>query len=234
MNKKPAGSARARFLGRIRTRFFSGLFVVVPVVATVWILIWALRTADDFLQPILQIILGRNIPGLGLAVALIVILFVGILAHNFAGRKLIQLGDAVLKRIPIFKQIYNGIKQVMDSFSGTGSINRTAFREVVIIGFPARYLHTIAFITNEYTDSDGHKFYAVYIPTSPVPWSGYSAIIAEEDVTRSNISVDEALKMCISGLMITPPQLQICHNDQTITLNIKQKTITEAEEPLKK
>jgi len=232
MGKKTNRSVWTRFLGRVRTSFLSGLAIVVPVIASVLILVWAFRTIDGILQPFIHNVIGRNIIGLGLATTIVVIFLVGILASNFVGKKLIQLGDALLKRIPIFKQLYNGTKQVIDNFSGTGSLSRTAFREVVLVEFPAKYMHTIAFITNEYTDDNGNKFYAVYVPTSPAPWSGYSAIVAEENMTRSAITVDEALKMCVSGMMIAPSQLQIKHNGTITSLKISQKSKTiEAEEP---
>ncbi|MCL2707442.1 MAG: DUF502 domain-containing protein [Dehalococcoidia bacterium] len=226
MSKKQSGSAWTRFLGRTRTRFLSGLVVVVPVVASVLILVWVFRTIDDVLQPIIYSLTGENIIGLGFIITIVIVFLVGILANNFIGKKLIQLGDAILKRLPIFKQVYSGTKQIMDNFSGTGALSRAAFREVVLVEFPAKYLHTIAFITNEYRDDNENKFYAVYIPTSPAPWSGYSAIVAEENITRSSISIDEALKMCISGMMIAPTQLQIRSDGNICNLSIKHKPNT--------
>ncbi|MCL1885549.1 MAG: DUF502 domain-containing protein [Dehalococcoidia bacterium] len=232
MSKQHGHSAWSRFMGRLRTLFLSGVVVVVPVVASVLVLVWAFRTADDFLQPIIHNILGINIIGLGIVFTVVIIFLVGMLAHNFVGKKLIQLGDAILKRIPIFKQIYNGAKQIMASFSGTGAISRTAFREVVLVEFPANSMRTIAFITNEYTAGDGHKYYAIYLPTSPVPWSGFSAIVAEENMTRSDISVDEALKMCISGMMLAPSQMLINIDGKPVNLTITKKPATiEAETP---
>ena len=231
MSKKSGASTWARFLGKVRARFLSGLLVVVPVIASVLILVWAFRTIDEILQPLIKTVIGTNIIGLGLAITIILVFLVGILAHNFVGEKLLQLGDALLKRIPIFKQIYNGTKQIMDSFSGAGAINRTAFQEVVMVQFPAKTLHTIAFITNEYINNNGgSKFYAVYIPTSPAPWSGYSAVVAEEDITRTNISVDDALKMCISGMMISPSHMLITHAGQLVHIETvsKQKIETKA------
>jgi uncharacterized membrane protein len=97
----------------------------------------------------------------------------------------------------------------MEGLSGTGSITKAAFREVVLVEFPTKGMTHVAFITNEFTAQDGRKLYAVYMPSTPVPWSGFSGIVTEDMITRTTISVDEALKMVISGVLIAPHSLEI-------------------------
>ena len=209
MSKKPHESFWVWFLGRLRTRFLSGLLVVVPIAATVLILVWVFRTIDDILQPIIKAIFGHTITGLGFGITIALVFIVGIIAGNYVGRRLIRLGDSLLKRVPLFRQIYSGATQVMEGLSGTGAINKAAFREVVLVEFPTKSMTHVAFITNEFTAEDGRKLFAVYMPSTPVPWSGFSGIVTEDMITRTTISVDEALKMVISGVLIAPHSLEI-------------------------
>ena len=211
MTKKPGESFWMWFLGRLRTRFLSGLLVVVPIAATILVLVWVFRTIDDILQPIIKAFLGHTITGLGFGITIALVLIVGIIAGNYVGKRIIQFGDSVLKRVPLFRQIYSGAKQVVDGLSGTGSINKAAFREVVLVEFPTKGMTHIAFITNEFTAQDGRKLYAVYMPSTPVPWSGFSGIVTEDMITRTTITIDEALKMVISGVLIAPPSLEIAN-----------------------
>ena len=231
MNKKPNESAWTKFIGRLRTHFLAGLLVIVPIAASILILVWVFRTIDDILQPFIKDIFGRSIVGLGFAVTMVLVFVVGIIASNYVGRRLIHFGDSLLKRVPLFRQIYTGAKHVMDGFSGTGAISKAAFREVVLVEFPARGMTTVAFITNEYRSQTGEKLYAVYIPTSPTPWAGFAAIVTEDSMTRTSITVDEALKMCISGMMISPATLQISSGGKTLNLALNFRPKPEAEVP---
>jgi len=209
MTKKPNQSRYSWLIGRLRTHFLAGLLVVVPIAATILVLIWVFRTIDDILQPIIKVIVGHPITGLGFGITIVLVFVVGIIAGNYVGRRLIALGDSVLKRVPLFRQIYSGAKQVMEGLSGTGSITKAAFREVVLVEFPTKGMTHVAFITNEFTAQDGRKLFAVYMPSTPVPWSGFSGIVTEDLITRTTITVDEALKMVISGVLIAPHSLEI-------------------------
>jgi uncharacterized membrane protein len=169
-------------ISRLRTHFLSGLLVVVPVAATILILAWVFNTVDNIFQPLIKEIIrlvtkdpsyNDNIIGLGFAITIVLVLVSGFVAGNFVGRKLINFGDSILKRIPLFKQIYTGAKQVVEGFSGSGGLNKAAFREVVLVEFPTGGMSTVAFITNEFIDGDGKKLYSIYIPTSPVRLQGF-------------------------------------------------------------
>ncbi|MCL2140706.1 MAG: DUF502 domain-containing protein [Dehalococcoidia bacterium] len=222
MSKKRKKSFWSHIVGMIRKQFLSGLVIVVPIFASVLLLVWSFNTVDDILQPIIEKLFGMRITGLGFGIILATIFIVGIFASNFVGRKLIQMGESILRRIPLFKLIYSSTKQVMDGISGTSSVNRTAFREVVLVEFPAN-AYIPAFITNEYVAQNGKKYYTIYIPTTPTPWSGYASIVAEDKITRIDISIDEALKMCLSGMMISPSEIQIIEAGGKSHINLVQK-----------
>lgn len=238
MSKKPNESAWVWFLGRLRTYFLAGLLVVVPIAASVLILVWMFDRIDGIFQPLIRSVIrwvtnnpdyNGHIVGLGFAVTIVLVLLAGIIANNFVGKKLISYGDSILRRVPIFRQIYTGAQQVMESVSGKGGISKASFREVVLVEFPSNRMTHIAFITNEFTAQDGRKLYAVYLPSTPVPWSGFSGIVTEEMITRTTITIDEALKMIISGVLIAPPSLEIA-NIGRFTANASASAKTEAED----
>ena len=212
------------FLDRLRKYILSGLLVVVPIGVSILVLAWLFTTIDNILQPVIHRITGQTITGLGFGITLVLVIILGIIASNFIGHRVIKLGESQLAKIPIFRQVYTGAKQVMESLSGTGSFNKAAFREVVLVEFPTNGMTHIAFITNEFTAADGQKLYAVYLPSTPLPWSGFSGIVTEEMMVRTQISVDEALKMVISGVMIAPQSLHIGAGDKYFKLSSKGKT----------
>jgi uncharacterized membrane protein len=197
-----------------RKYLLAGLLVMVPIGVTILVLAWIFTTIDGILQPIIEDIFGQPIIGLGFGVTLALVIIVGMIASNYVGRRLIKVSESGLAKVPIFKQLYTGAKQVMESLSGTGSFNKAAFREVVLVEFPSNGMTHIAFITNEFTADDGQKLFAVYMPSTPLPWSGFSGIVTEDMLVRTHISVDEALKMVISGVMIAPSSLHIGAGDK--------------------
>jgi uncharacterized membrane protein len=174
MSKKTGESFWHWVIARLRTHFLSGLLVVVPVAATILILAWVFNTVDNIFQPLIKEIIrlvtkdpsyNDNIVGLGFAITIVLVLVSGFVAGNFVGRKLINFGDSILKRIPLFRQIYTGSKQVVEGFSGSGGISKAAFREVVLVEFPTGGMETIAFITNELT---GAKVKSYILSISPL------------------------------------------------------------------
>jgi uncharacterized membrane protein len=198
-----------RVVNKTRNHFLAGLLVVIPVAAGLLVLIWVFSTVDSILQPIIALIFGEEITGLGFAITVVLILLIGIVAGNYVGKKIIRYADSILVKVPVFKQIYSGAKQVINSVAGSNALNKAAFREVALVEFPTNGVWTVAFITNEFTDSTGRTMYGVYIPSTPVPTSGFSGLVTESQITRTNISVDDAFRMIVSGVMISPAIIQI-------------------------
>ncbi len=192
----------------VRKHFLAGILVVVPLAIAVLILVWFFTAIDDVLQPIIKGIFGRQIPGLGFGVAIVLVYIVGIIASNFIGKRVIRFGESLLERVPLFRQLYTGAKQVVHGLSGAG-VDKAAFREVVFVEFPREGMKTVAFVTNELLDKSGKKLLTIYIPTAPIPTSGYFEIVTEDKVTRTDISVDEAMRMIISSGMIMPEEIDI-------------------------
>lgn len=181
--------------------FLSGLLFLVPFLAAIVILLWLFSTLDGFVQPIIKLIFGREIVGLGLASTLVLIWLTGLVLHNYLGRAVLKSVDKGLQRVPIFSQIYTGAKQVMQSIGGA---KNSAFKETVLVDFPQKGVKSLAFITNELRDDAGEKIYVVYVPGSPNPTSGFLQLLRENQIVRPNLGVDCAMRMIVSCGMVAP------------------------------
>ncbi len=204
--KKEGKSSRHWLLKNLRKNFLAGLLVAVPIGIVILILTWFFTTIDSLLQPVIKAVFGQEFIGLGFIISLVLIYVGGVLANNIVGRRLINFGESILARVPVLRQLYSGSKLVIAGLSGTG-LDKAAFREVVLVEFPRQGMKTIAFITNEIKDKSGKKLLTIYIPTAPVPTSGYFEIVSEDMVIRTDIPVDEAMQMVISSGMISPAEL---------------------------
>ena len=185
----------------LRGKIVAGLVTVAPILATVWILTVLFNFFDGFAAPLLDSLLPIHIPGLGVIIALIFMYLLGILVTNFLGKKIVSIGEAVLRKIPLANTIYGTAKQITQSVSGASN---KAFKKAVLINYPRSGLWTIAFVTGDSIDDNGESYYHLFVPTTPNPTSGVMVIIPQSDVIDSNLSVEEALKTIISGGMLGP------------------------------
>ena len=190
----------------MRNHFIAGVLVVVPIGASIAILAWLFVNIDNILQPVIQLIFGRRIVGVGFGITIVVIYIIGVVASNIVGRRIIRYGESLVSRIPLFRQIYRAFKQVVDSLSGY-NVKRASFREVVIVEFPREGMKALAFITNEVTDQNGQTLYSIFVPTTPIPTSGYYILVAEDMITRTTLTVDEAMKMIMSSGIVSPTKI---------------------------
>ncbi len=195
-------------LKTIRTTFVAGLIVVVPIGLTVWILIWIFNGVEDLLAPVVAWIFERfgaePITGVGFGITVLLIFVIGIIMTNVVGRRIVRWGESMLGKIPVARLLYVAFREV---FRGFSEENANSFLAVVLVEFPAKGMRTIGFITKEDVDKDGRPVYNVFIPTTPNPTSGFLEILHEEDIIRTRISVEDALKMVISGGRMSPSGL---------------------------
>ena len=200
-------------MAALRKWLLTGLLVIVPGVITAWVLHWIVSTLDQTLQ-ILPVawhpdrLIGFHIPGFGVVLTLLILLVVGAIASNFAGRKLVQWGDAVVHRIPVVRSIYSSVKQVSDTlFSESGN----AFRKAVLIQWPREGVWTLAFVTGapggEVAAYLRDEFVSVYVPTTPNPTGGYFVMVRKSDCVELDMSVDAALKYIVSMGVVAPPDI---------------------------
>jgi uncharacterized membrane protein len=184
--------------------FVAGLIVVVPIGLTVWILIWIFNGVEGLLAPLVKLAFGRPIPGVGFGITVVLIFIIGAIAANVLGRKLIKWSESMLARVPIIRHFYVAFREVFQGFSDK---NPNAFLAVVLVEFPSKGMWTVGFITREDVDKDGKPIITVFVPTAPNPIGGFIEILREEDIIRTNIPVQDALKMVISGGRMSPKGL---------------------------
>lgn len=184
----------------IKKYLFTGLLVWIPIGVTYWVIKFVINLIDQLIPQPSQYT-NVNIPGIGLLIAILVLLFTGMIATNFIGQSIIKFWDKIFSNIPIVKSIYKGVKQVSDTLLST---NTNAFRQPILVWFPNTNTYVIGFITGVPSKrilesiTDNSEFINVYIPTTPNPTSGYFLIVKKSNTTILNITVEEALKYVIS------------------------------------
>ncbi len=186
----------ARLCRRLGTKFGIGLITIAPFAVTVGIIYWIFVNIDNLLQPLIEPVLGQTITGLGFVITIALILLLGFIASNVIGKRLINYGESAIPWMPIVHQLYSGIKQIMESFSASRDTSRM---QPVLTEFPRKGMRVIGFVTSELTDESGKKLLTVFVPTSPNPTSGFLQIVEEHEVIRTDISLEDALKMVVSA-----------------------------------
>lgn len=194
---------------RLRTYFLAGLLVLIPMVVTIGILSWLFNLLDGFLGPYIYDWLGRPMPGLGLIATVVLIFLIGLVTTNIVGRRLVAAVDQALHRIPLVRPIYSTAKQM----SSTLLQNRqVAFQHVVLVEYPRRGLYQIGFVTGmiegplqrALAAKAGERVLNVFIPSTPNAMTGFFVMLPERDLQVLGISVQDALKLVISGGMAMP------------------------------
>lgn len=203
---------------RIRNVFITGLLITLPIALT-WFILQFLLNNFDALSPVFTNILiqlgapipeGYRIPFLGLVVTLLIVLIVGWLTTNFFGKKVFQIGELLIEKIPFVRRIYKGSKQVVSSIA---EADTSAFRKVVLIEFPRRGLLAIGFVTGEsrgeVQELTRENMLNVFVPTMPNPTSGFLIFSPLKELTEVSMTIEEGIKYVVSGGLVTPPVLKI-------------------------
>lgn len=196
-------SPRARLVGHVRRSLVTGTLALIPLVATFIVLRLLFTFMDDLVQPLVEQIWGRRIIGVGIGITIVSVYVIGLLVSNVFGRYVKLQLESVVHRIPILRGVYSLFKQIVDSFSGADGAK---FR-VVLVEWPSKGLYTIGFHTSSVTDGRGKVYHNILVPTAPTPQTGFLAIIAEEDVIATDISLENGIAMVVSTGVIAPPDL---------------------------
>jgi len=202
-------SPNKSMFAHFRSTFLRGVGVIIPAVLTYWVFSSLLDWVDGILSPILTEFIGKKIPGLGFATMLVLILIVGLLTRNLAGRLVIAGIDNVIGSIPFVRSVYNAIKDLVGSFA-TGGKGRT-FKKVILTEYPRKGIYVVGFVTNEmvYTTPDHRRieFFNVYIPSPPNPTAGFLSLVPKDEAVILDLSVEDGLKLVLSGGIIVPGEL---------------------------
>ena len=206
----------------IRRYLLAGLFTLLPLVVTVWILQWIFDALIGiFKSPLVMAYAALHLPEPGYwtlaffsAIATILLLMlVGALVGNFIGRQLLLWLDELMLHVPVVKGIYGATKQLINAIqSGHGENGGGGFKEVVLVEWPHPGSYTLGFVAHRdcsWAMAGGERMIAVYIATAPNPTSGYVVMVDATKVRPVRMSPDQALTWAISGGIIIPSRVNI-------------------------
>ena len=191
----------------LRRSFVAGFFVTVPLFISVAAIIWIFNVVDGLTTPLYDRLLGRRIPGLGTVSTAVAIVLVGAVARNVFGRRILSRGEEWLLKVPVFRTIYAPVKQLIAAFSPD---NESGFKRVVMVEDPRRG-YALGFQTREFTVDRGRgpePLLAVYVPTNNL-YLGDIVIVERDRATFPDISVEDGIKIFLTGGMALPPKVRI-------------------------
>ena len=205
-----------------RKSFLTGLVVIAPVALTIWLIWCVIGWIDGFVLPfipnlyhpdnILNTIFGQdvaiNIRGLGVVVFLLFTTFVGWIAKGFLGRSLIRVGENLVRRMPVVRSIYSGVKQIAETVFAQSD---RSFEKACLIEYPRKGIWAVGFVSTEakgevkYKAKSNSDLLSVFVPTTPNPTSGFMLFFPRNDVIELEMSIEDAAKLVISAGLVYPP-----------------------------
>jgi uncharacterized membrane protein len=211
---EPATPSAPRTGARLRNYFLTGLVVVGPVGITLYIAWNFIALVDGWVKPYVPAIYNPDsylpfpVPGVGLVFAVMLLTIIGALAANLLGRSLISVGEMMLGRTPIVRNVYQGIKQIFESVV-TASSPGQSFQKVAVMEFPSKGIWSIVFVTGEAAreitkEIPGQDLVSVFMPTGMLPPSGFVCFVPRKSVVQIHMSVEDAAKIIISAGMVNP------------------------------
>ncbi len=208
---RPASIVRG-FGQHIRRRMVAGLLILLPIGFTYLVISFLFNLIDPPISNLISNLTGRDIPAVGLATFLVVVYLAGLVGNYVIGRKVIKFAHGLVDLVPVVRNIYNMALRTANSLGASDWQKR--YSRVVILDYPKRGVKSIGFVTASYRDSDSNRMVAVYIPTTPIPTSGFLALLPESQVINTNLSVDEAMGIVISGGVLMPKRVGEILNEQ--------------------
>jgi uncharacterized membrane protein len=200
-------------MARLRYYFLTGLIVAGPIAITFYLTWWFVTWVDGIVRPFVPVAyrpetyLPFGLPGSGLVVAVFALTFLGFLTANLIGRTLVDLGEALLGRMPVVRAIYRGLKQVFETlFSGKGS----SFRKVGLVEFPSPGMWSIVLISQEPSVEIANKlpgkegFISVFLPCAPNPTTGFFFYVPKSKLIEINMNAEDAATLIMSAGVVQP------------------------------
>ena len=195
--------------GNVKKSFLTGILILVPLVVSVTLLLWFFQKVDDLFSPVLDgvvrtLIPGTDhVPGTGILAGLIIILLLGTLARNVVGQRLLDALDRLIQQIPGYRTVYSTIKQLTNAFSPE---NTQSFKEVLLVEYPMEGAYALGFRTMTVEEGD-RRLVVVYIPTNHL-YLGEVLFIPEEKAVRLEMSIEQAVRLLVSGGIAAPRELR--------------------------
>ena len=210
-------------LNHLRKHAARGILLLVPLLITLWVLGIFLAVVNSRITPLVLLLFrhlgapadnswaGRWIASLtGIVLTGVLIYGLGLVAGNLVGRRLVAAVEIAILKIPFVKSIYGSARQLLDAFGVSG---KRAFSRVVMVEYPRAGVWTVGFVTAENPHAFEYRgrrqrLIAVFLPTTPNPTSGWLALVDEQEVVEVDLSIEEAVKMIVSGGIVAPSGLQ--------------------------
>jgi uncharacterized membrane protein len=203
---------RVGALHRLRNWFLTGVIVTAPIGLTIYLTYAFVDWVDRMIGFLLpqqyhpETILRVNIPGFGLLVAIGSLTVIGFLTIHVAGHVLIGFGERMVERMPVIRGVYSALKQIFETVLAQSS---TSFRQVALVQFPHPGVWAVAFVTGEWQGEISRKLgdevIGLFVPTTPNPTSGYLVYAPRRTVVMLSMSVEDAMKLVISGGALQVP-----------------------------
>ena len=199
-------SMRQSLVRHIRRSLISGLLLLLPVALTYVIVRFLFDLVDGLLSPWIQWTLGQfgiewTLPGPGVVAAVVIVYLIGAFATFSLGSIVLDWARASLLRIPFIGTLYSANRQLIESFSGTSV---TGFKRVVLVQFPRAEAWSLGFLTGVTDAAGAERLIMTYVPTAPLPNSGFVVLMRPEDVLDTDLSVPDAMQLLFSGGIISP------------------------------
>jgi len=192
---------KTSILSRLRNNFFAGAVVLIPIGITLYLSLFIIKVSSNILPKELNPnnYLPFEIPGIEIIIAVIIITFIGWLSLSFLGKKIFELINRILKRIPILRTIYSAINQMTESL--TKSDNKQ--KSVVLLEYPKKDVWAVGFATKEnkgiINDKIGNELVNVFVPTTPNPTSGFLLMVPKKNLIFLDITFEQASKFIVSA-----------------------------------
>ena len=192
---------KRRIFSRIRNYFIAGIVVLIPIGITIYLTIFLISISSKILPKEINPnhYLPYNIPGVEILMAIFLITLIGWLSLSFLGKKLLNLFNNILKKIPILRTIYSAIGQMTETFTTSDKEKKN----VVLVEYPRKGTWAVGFATKEnsgdITKKTNKKLINVFVPTTPNPTSGFLLMFPKEDVIYLDLTFEEASKFIVSA-----------------------------------
>jgi len=208
----PKPTSHAGPMGRIRNYFLTGLVLVGPVYITLNLTWWFINWVDDLVRPLIPVAyrpetyLPIKVPGTGLVIAFVAITLLGFLTANLVGKTLVEIGEAILNRLPVVRPIYKSLKQIFETlFAQTG----TSFRRVALVEFPSPGMWSLVFLSQSASPDIATRLpdtehVAAFMPCTPNPTTGFFFYVPRRDLIELDITVEAAMTLLMSAGMAQP------------------------------
>ena len=202
----PTKKPKKSIFAWIRNNFIAGIVVLIPIGITVYLTLLIVKISSKILPKEINPnnYLPYDIPGIEIIIALFLITLIGWLSLSFLGKKLLNIFDNILNKIPILRTIYSAFTQMLETFTKS-EVNK---KNVVLIEYPKKGTWAVGFATNKNTgeikNKIGQEVINVFVPTTPNPTSGFLLMFPKNDVVYLDMTFEEASKFIVSAGSTNP------------------------------